>query len=97
MPKILKKDRASRSLLRQVIFEGLEGFFSLFFSCLVSTSFSMRFFLDFEGVWEAKMRPQIVFWRGFWDVFLAPSFRSFVLPHFDDFFNAQFLENSDFT
>ena len=52
----------------------LEGFCSPFFSILFSTSFSIRFFFDFGGFWEAKMRPKIEFWRGFWDVFLVPSF-----------------------
>ena len=37
------------------------------------------------------------FWRGFWDVFLTPSFCSLFLMHFDVFFKAQLLENSDFT
>ena len=59
-------------------------------------SFLIGFFFDFGRVWEAKIRPKIDFLRGFWDAFLALSFCFLFLMHFDGFFKAQFLENSDF-
>ena len=56
-----------------------------------------RFFFDFGRVLETKIRPKIDFLRGFWDAFLALSFWSLFLMHFDAFFNAQLLKISDFT
>ena len=53
---------------------GHVGTFFAFFSHLVLTSIFHRFFFDFGEVLEAKMAPQINFWRAFWDAFLAPSF-----------------------
>ena len=73
------------------------GSWRLFFSSLFSASVFHGFSVDFGRVLETNMRPKINFWRGFWDAFLAPSFCSLFLMHFDGFFKAQFLENSDFT
>ena len=94
MVKHLSKIRASRSLLRQVFFEGPGG---CFFSSVFSISFLDGFLVDFGRVLETNMRRKIDFWRVFCNVFLAPSFCSLFLMHFDGFFKAQLLENSDFT
>ena len=59
-------------------------------------SFLIGFFFDFGRVWKAKIRPKIDFLRGFWDAFLALSFWSLFLMHFDVFFNAQLLKICDF-
>ena len=69
----------------------------LFLSSLFSTSFFDGFLVDFGKVLETNMRPKIDFGRGFWDAFLALSFCSLFLIHFDGFFKAQLLENNDFT
>ena len=73
------------------------GCFFRFFFAFFLTSFFHRFFFDFGRVLEVKWRPKIDFWGAFWDGFLGPSFWSDFLMHFDDLFNAQLLENSDFT
>ena len=89
--------RASRSLLRQVSQVGsCWHFFGSFFKSFFKHRF-YKFFLRFWWVLEAKMAPQIDFWRGFWEAFLGPSFWSVFSMHFDVFFKAQLLENSDFT
>ena len=66
--------RSSRSLLRQVSKWAHVGTFLDIFSLFFLTSFFHRFFFDFGGVWEAKMRPKTEFWKGFWNAFLASSF-----------------------
>ena len=71
-------------------------FFGIFFVSLLNVVFD-SFFFHFGRVWEAKIRPKIDFLRGFWDAFLALSFWSIFLLHFDVIFNAQLVEISDFT
>ena len=75
MPTFLKEDRASRSLAKT----GLSWeFFSLFFLRLFSTSFLNRFFFAFGRVLGGKMAPEIDFCSVFFNVFLGPSFCSFL-------------------
>ena len=54
--------------------------FSRFF-----TSFFHGFLVDLGRVLATNLCPKIVFWGGFWDAFLVPSFCNLFLMHFDVF------------